>query len=156
MLKITIPGMEEITLDHLLLDYNGTLACDGKIKPGVLEKLEKLSHSLRIHVITADTFGSVQEQCDASFIHIHIIGKESQDHAKLAYLKALGPEQTVAIGNGRNDALILEEARLGFAILQEEGCATKSLLASDILFQSINDALDVLLNVNRLIATLRT
>jgi len=156
MLKIMIPGMEEITLDHLLLDYNGTLACDGRIKPGVLEKLEKLSHSLSIHVITADTFGSVQEQCDASFIHIHIIGKEAQDRAKLEYLKQLGPQHTVAVGNGRNDALILEEARLGFAILQEEGCAAKSLLASDVLFHSINDALDVLLNANRLIATLRT
>ena len=156
MLKITIPGMDEITLSHLLLDYNGTLACDGQIKAGVLERLEKLSQSIKIHVITADTFGSVQEQCDTSFIHIHIIGKEAQDHAKLAYLKTLGPEHTVAIGNGRNDALILEAAELGFAVLQEEGCATKSLLASDVLFQSINDALDVLLSANRLVATLRT
>jgi soluble P-type ATPase len=156
MLKIKIPGMEEIILDHLLLDYNGTLACDGKIKPGVLRKLEKLSQSLRIHVITADTFGSVQEQCDEPFIHIHIIGKEAQDRAKLEYLKQLGPQHTVAVGNGRNDALILEEARLGFALLQEEGCATQSLLTSDVFFQSINDALDVLLNANRLVATLRS
>lgn len=156
MLKITIPGMEEIRLDHLLLDYNGTLACDGQIKAGVLERLEKLSQSLNIHVITADTFGSVQEQCDAFFIHIHIIGKEAQDRAKLEYLKQLDPQHTVAVGNGRNDALILQEARLGFALLQEEGCATQSLLTSDVLFQSINDALDVLLNANRLVATLRT
>ncbi|MDD3592057.1 MAG: ATPase P [Sulfurovum sp.] len=156
MLKITIPGMEEIRLDHLLLDYNGTLACDGQIKAGVLERLEKLSQSVKIHVITADTFGSVQEQCDASFIHIHIIGKEAQDRAKLEYLKQLDPQHTVAVGNGRNDALILQEARLGFALLQEEGCATQSLLTSDVLFQSINDALDVLLNANRLVATLRT
>lgn len=155
MLKIAIPGMEEITVHHLLLDYNGTLACDGQMKPGVMEKLEALSKQLKIHVITADTFGSVQEQCNQPFIHIHIIGKESQDHAKIDYLKRLGEKQTVAIGNGLNDALILQEAILGFAIQQEEGCATRSLVASDIVFQSINDALDLLLNENRLIATLR-
>jgi len=148
--------MEEILLEHLLLDYNGTLACDGTIKPGVLERLEKLSHSLHIHIITADTFGSVQKQCDTPFLSIHIIGKEAQEHAKLAYLTQLGAQHTVAIGNGRNDALMLQEARLGFAILQEEGCAAKSLLACDMLLKHINDALDVLLNEKRLIATLRT
>ena len=155
MLNIMIPGMDEITVEHLLLDYNGTLACDGQMKPGVLEKLEKLSKVLKVHVITADTFGSVQEQCSAPFFHIHIIGKESQDHAKLDYLKRLGAQNTVAIGNGLNDALILQEAVLGFAIQQEEGCATRTLIASDIVFQNINDALDLLLNENRLIATLR-
>jgi soluble P-type ATPase len=147
--------MTEITVEHLLLDYNGTLACDGQIKAGVLEKLEQLSQQLKIHVITADTFGSVQEQCNVPFIHIHIIGKESQDYAKLDYLKHLGARHTVAVGNGLNDALILQDAVLGFAIQQEEGCATKSLVASDIVFQNINDALDLLLNENRLIATLR-
>ena len=156
MLKITVPGMDEITIHHLLLDYNGTLACDGQIKPGVLEKLEQLSQHLKIHVITADTFGSVQDQCNEPFIHIHIIGKGAQDQAKLDYLTTIGAEHTVAIGNGRNDAMILQHAQLGVAILQEEGCSTKSLLASDIVFQSINEALDVLINQNRLIATLRT
>ncbi|MFT7879577.1 MAG: ATPase P [Sulfurimonas sp.] len=155
MLNIKIPGMDEITVEHLLLDYNGTLACDGQIKPGVLEKLEQLSKELKIHVITADTFGSVQEQCNVPFIHIHIIGKESQDHAKLDYLKRLGEKHTVAVGNGLNDALILQDAILGFAIQQEEGCASRSLIASDIVFQHINDALDLLLNENRSIATLR-
>jgi soluble P-type ATPase len=150
-----IPGMDEITVEHLLLDYNGTLACDGQIKAGVLEKLEQLSKQLKVHVITADTFGSVQEQCNVPFIHIHIIGKESQDYAKLDYLKHLGAQRTIAVGNGLNDALILQDAVLGFAIQQEEGCATRSLIASDIVFQNINDALNLLLNENRLIATLR-
>lgn len=155
MLKITIPGMDEMVIDHLLLDYNGTLACDGQIKPGVLQKLEQLSQHINIHVITADTFGSVHEQCNYPYIHIHVIGKESQDHAKLDYLNTLGAKHTIAVGNGLNDALILQGAILGFAIQQEEGCATKSLLASDIVFQNINDALDILLNKNRVIATLR-
>jgi soluble P-type ATPase len=155
-LKVNIPGMDEITLRHLLLDYNGTLACDGMIKLGVLEQLETLSKQLTVHVITADTYGSVQQQCDLPYIKIHVIGRERQDIEKLNYLKSLGEEETIAIGNGLNDALILQHAALGFALLQEEGCATKSLLASDVVFKSIHQALDTLLNESRLIATLRS
>ena len=156
MLKINIPGMKEITVRYLLLDYNGTLACDGMIKQGVLEQLETLSKRVAVHVITADTYGSVQQQCDVPYIKIHFIGKEWQDVEKLNYLKMLGEEHTIAIGNGLNDALILQHAILGFALLQEEGCYTKSLLAGDIVFKNINDALDALLNESRLIATLRS
>lgn len=156
MLTLNIPGKEKIAVCHLLLDYNGTLACDGQIKTGVLERLEKLSEHVNIHVITADTFGSVHEQCDKDFITIHIISKEAQDKAKLDYLNTLGAEQTVAVGNGLNDALILKHAALGFALLQEEGCFTGSLLSSDVIFKSINDALDALLYPDRLVATLRS
>jgi soluble P-type ATPase len=156
LLKINIPGMDEIAIRHLLLDYNGTLACDGMIKPGVLEQLETLSKQVTVHVITADTYGSVQQQCDLPYIKIHVIGREKQDIEKLNYLKSLGEEDTIAIGNGLNDALILRHAVLGFALLQEEGCAIKSLLAGDVVFKSINDALDALLNESRLIATLRS
>jgi soluble P-type ATPase len=147
--------MDEITIRHLLLDYNGTLACDGMIKPGVLEQLETLSKQVTVHVITADTYGSVQKQCDLPYLKIHVIGKDQQDIEKLNYLKSLGEKETIAIGNGLNDALIIQHAALGFALLQEEGCATKSLLASDVLFKSIHEALDALLNESRLIATLR-
>ena len=110
--------MEEIAVRHLLLDYNGTLACDGMIKPGVLEQLETLSKQVTVHVITADTYGSVQQQCDVPYIKIHVIGKDQQDIEKFNYLKSLGEEDTIAIGNGLNDALILQHAALGFALLQ--------------------------------------
>jgi soluble P-type ATPase len=61
----------------------------------------------------------------------------------------------IAIGNGKNDSLILSQAALGFAVVQEEGISTKTLFASDVVFQTINNALEALLNPNRLIATLR-
>lgn len=59
MLVMEIPGRETLKLVHLVLDYNGTLACDGEIKNGVLEQLEQLADQLQVHVITADTHGSV-------------------------------------------------------------------------------------------------
>jgi soluble P-type ATPase len=59
------------------------------------------------------------------------------------------------MGNGKNDALMVSCAALGFAILQEEGTSTKTLMASDVVFKSINDALDALIYPKRLVATLR-
>jgi soluble P-type ATPase len=50
---------------------------------------------------------------------------------------------------------MLEEAALGIAVLGPEGLAVPALLAADVLVASIEDALDLLLNPRRLIATLR-
>ena len=155
MVRIEVPGMELLEIEHLVLDYNGTIAINGILIEGVMERLGKLSVLLDIHVITADTYGSVHEQCHGHYISVHVIGKYHQDREKLTFLESLKPEHCVAIGNGKNDLLILSHAALGFAVIQEEGISTKTLLASDVVFQSINDALEALLNPNRLIATLR-
>jgi hypothetical protein len=39
MLEINIPGFKDQCLSHLVLDYNGTLACDGRPLAGVRERL---------------------------------------------------------------------------------------------------------------------
>jgi soluble P-type ATPase len=155
MLNIDIPGREPLQVTHLLLDYNGTIACDGIIKEGVLSRLEQLSQSLQIHVLTADTYGSAHEQCAVGYIRLHVIGKTDQEHEKQKYLRSLGSAACVAIGNGRNDALMLSEAALGFAVLQEEGLCVQSMNASDVLYRSIVEALDALIVPKRLTATLR-
>ncbi|WP_319379812.1 HAD family hydrolase [Thiomicrorhabdus sp.] len=155
MLQIEIPGNQTLQLQHLVLDYNGTIACDGTVKPNVLSKLQELSEQLQVHVITADTHGSVHAACSGNFIQITVIGQRDQDRQKKAYVDQLGAEGCVAIGNGLNDALMLEDAALGVALIQEEGCATKTLIASDLSFSSIEDVLDSLLKPKRIIASLR-
>jgi hypothetical protein len=35
MLAVDIPGFGRFELDHLVLDYNGTLALDGRLVPGL-------------------------------------------------------------------------------------------------------------------------
>ncbi len=155
MIRLEIPGMEPLEIEHLVLDYNGTMAVNGIIIAGVMERLEKLSVLLDIHVLTADTYGSVHEQCDGHTISVHVIGKYQQDREKLIFLESLKTQHCIAIGNGKNDALMVSHAALGIALIQEEGTSTKTIMASDIVFKTINDALDSLLNPNRLIATLR-
>jgi len=50
---------------------------------------------------------------------------------------------------------MLKEAGLGIALIGDEGCSTETLLGSDVVCNSIKDALGLLLNDKRLIATLR-
>ena len=60
-----------------------------------------------------------------------------------------------AIGNGANDADMLQTAAVGIAVLGAEGLAAETLLAADVVCANPLDALDLLLNPRRLIATLR-
>ena len=62
MIAVDIPGLRELRLEHLVLDYDGTLAEDGNLLPGVAAALKALAQVLQIHVVTADTFGSAAEQ----------------------------------------------------------------------------------------------
>jgi len=155
MLEINLPGGPQLRLSHLILDYNGTLAGDGSILPGVSERLKILAKRLEIHIVTADTFGSVRTQVAHLPVQVAVILPERQAQAKAAYLENLGPANSAAIGNGRNDALMLQQAALGIAVIQTEGAATAALLAAELITSGIVDALDLLLHPDRLKATLR-
>lgn len=155
MMRLEIPGNNTLEIEHLVLDYNGTIAFKGEIIQGVLERLSLLASSLKVHIITADTYGSVHQQCEGQDIFVSIIGLENQDREKLMFIESLGASHCISIGNGKNDALMLAHSALGFSVIQEEGTSTQTLIASDVVFKSINDALDALIYPKRLIATLR-
>ncbi|HLN63497.1 MAG TPA: ATPase P [Symbiobacteriaceae bacterium] len=155
MLALAIPGREPLALAHLVLDYNGTLAVDGNLMPGVSDRLMALAGRLDLHVITADTFGLAAVQLGSLPVTLQIIGAGDQAGAKVRLVESLGAGQVVAVGNGANDARMLKAAALGIAILGGEGAATPTLLASDLVVKSPNDALDLLLHPGRLAATLR-
>ncbi len=156
MLEIIIPGGKILNLLHLVLDYNGTIACDGRLIDGVAERLASLGQHMEVHVLTADTFGSVEQQLAKINCRLSIIPREHQDQAKKNYVQHLAVENCVCIGNGRNDSLMLKEAALGIAIVQTEGAAVEAVIAADVVVCSILDALDLLLHPLRLAATLRT
>ena len=156
MLEIEIPGYKRLQLKHLVLDYNGTLASDGIRLDGVESRLKALAGQLQIHVLTADTFGQVQSALAGIPCQVLILPPGNQHLAKLNYVEKLDPAMTVCIGNGRNDRLMLQEAALGIAVMQEEGAAVEALLAADVAAPSSLVALDLLLNPLRLVATLRS
>lgn len=155
MIEIRIPEFGSLALRHLVLDYNGTLACDGQLLPGVRERLQLLSDNLQVHVVTADTFGQAKEALSGVACTLSILSPGKQTEAKLAYIRQLGLTSSVCIGNGCNDRLMLKEAVLGIAVIQEEGGASTTLFAADVVTKSIQSALDLLINPLRLVATLR-
>jgi soluble P-type ATPase len=156
MLELKIPGYGHLRMTHLVLDFNGTLACDGRLIDGVRPRILALRDSLEIHVLTADTFGRVGSAIDGMGCTLSIIGGKSEAEEKLQYIQKIGTEQTVCIGNGRNDRLMLKAATLGIAVIQAEGASVQALFWADAVTLNILDALDLLLNPLRLLATLRS
>ena len=152
---IEIPYYKTLQLEHVVLDYNGTIAQDGQLKVEVKTLLPTLCENYTIHVITADTFGSVKAQMEGFNVTVTVLQTDNHTSEKAAYIDGLGKINCVAIGNGNNDSNMLQNAILGIAIIGNEGCATSTLLQSDISCSCIEDALMLLVNEKRLIATLR-
>lgn len=152
---IDIPGTGPIEIKNILLDYNGTLAIDGKLISGVSEALNRISTEISVHVITADTFGSVENELKTVNCVLSKIPETGQDQSKLEYLRKLGKDTTLCVGNGRNDLRMLKEAVLGIVLVQEEGACTKTVLAADIVCRSVLDVFAFFENPARLKATLR-
>ena len=155
MIHIDIPGFRVLNLKYLLLDFYGTIAFDGRVNEEIRELLRKIQTVVEIHIITADTFGTVVESMEGFDVKITTIAPGHEDKAKQDLLQELGKEFTVAIGNGRNDRLMLKVASLGIMVINEEGISSKALQSADIICRSISEALDLLLNPNRIKATLR-
>lgn len=155
MNAVDIPDFGTYDIDHLVCDLNGTLAVDGELLPGVAEALNALARSLQIHVVTADTFGTVQRALEKVDCRIHMLRPDDQRHAKLAYVYVLGPQRTICIGNGRNDVDMLRAAAVGIAVINAEGAAGETIAAADVVCNSIDDALALLREPKRLVATLR-
>lgn len=150
-----IPGFGRLELTDAVCDYNGTLAADGLLIDGVHERIQRLSSELRVHVVTADTFGSAATQLQRLPCALVILDAENQAEAKRDFVQSLSAAHVVAIGNGRNDRMMLEAAALGIAVCGAEGAAAHVLQAGDIVVGRIVDALDLLLHPKRLMATLR-
>ena len=155
MIEYKISGRDTILAQHLVLDYNGTIAFEGKLINEVEYLLNTLSDKLDIHIVTADTFGTVKKELQNVSCTIDIIGDENQDVQKSNIVDSLGNEKVIAIGNGRNDALMLERSALGIMTIQQEGAFSKLFNYSDIVCNNIIDALKILLNAKQINATLR-
>lgn len=156
MLQLEIPGWKRLALEYLVLDFNGTLACDGRLLPGVATRLARLAERLEVHVVTADTFGDVRTQLGEVPCRLQVLDCGDQAGQKAALVETLGADAVAAVGNGRNDRRMLQVAGLGIAVVQREGCAVEALMGADVAAPDILSALELLLEPLRLTATLRS
>jgi P-type E1-E2 ATPase len=155
MIELNIPGRGTFQLEHLVLDVNGTIAKDGRLLDKVARPLAALKDRLTIHLVTADTYGK-QGHIDL-MLAMKAVRLQPGDEVRQKgdYVRSLGAEKVVAIGQGANDAEMLKAAAIGIAVLSEEGLAVEALLNASIVMHTIYDALNLLEFPSRLVATLR-
>ena len=155
MIELNIPGRGTIQLKHLVCDVNGTLAIDGKLQEGLPRLLRALQDRLTVHLLTADTHGGqalIDQQMGLQAVRVKP-GNEAEQKAE--YIQQLTAAQVAAVGQGANDAAMLKTAALGIAILSNEGVASDTLLAADLVVPDIYTALELFDHPLRIVATLR-
>ena len=155
MIIIEIPGREPLRIDHVVLDYNGTVAVDGLLLKGAVERISRLREHVKVHVLTADTCGTVTRQCEPLGVEVRTFPREGAAGCKEEIVRGL--EGGVAcLGNGFNDIQMFDAARLSIAVLEREGMCAALLSHASVVVRSIEDGLDLLLKPDRLRATLRS
>ncbi|MDA3947263.1 MAG: haloacid dehalogenase [Helicobacteraceae bacterium] len=152
---IEIPNFKTLEITHIVCDYNGTIAKDGIVLPAIKPLFAQLCKRYTLHVITADTFGSVHAQLEGYNTQIKVLSSDDHTKEKADYITQLGSEGCGAMGNGNNDSEMLKTAAIGIAVLGDEGCSKDALINADMICQNSADALALFLETKRLIATLR-
>lgn len=155
MIIYEIPGREDIEIKNVVLDYNGTIAVDGKLLKGVKELLSILKEHVNIYILTADTYGTVEEECKDIGAKVLSFPKGNAGKSKQDIVKELGGDRTITVGNGFNDIPMFQESALSIAVIEGEGTSGKLLLHADIVARNIIEALDIILSKNKVKATLR-
>ena len=155
MIRIDIPGFGQLSLKYLVSDFTGTLSEDGKLLPGVKARLNQIAKKLDIFILTSDTFGTAEKELKEVDCKVQILSNKNVDVQKEKFVRKLGKESVVAIGNGNNDRKMVGIARLGIIVTVAEGSAVSALTAADVSVKNPIDALDLLLRPKRCKATLR-
>lgn len=159
-IAIEIPNFPDISIRRIVTDYNGTLSQGGKVSPGVVERLRRLSELVEIDVITSDTFGTAAAELAPAGLQPLLLPTDARhDRAKEAHVKSHEAAHIAAFGNGNNDSWMLKAVKdgggLAIAVDNGEGCSVQTLFNAEIFVVGIANALDLLLDPIRCKATLR-
>ena len=73
VIQVNIPGRDTMNLEILVLDFNGTVALDGEMLESVKHSIFRLSSFLKIHILTSDTYGTVERQCEKLPVQVRVL-----------------------------------------------------------------------------------
>jgi soluble P-type ATPase len=90
VISVVIPGFGSLDLEHLVCDYNGTLATDGRLLASVAPLLAELAQAVRVHVLTADTHGRAAEEIASLPVELTVVDAVNQAEAKRDFVERLG------------------------------------------------------------------
>ncbi len=158
-IAVDIPGARTLRIDTLLTDYTGTLSYGGAATAEVTSLLRQVAASIDIRILTADTFGTADREIGFLPLEVVKLAPEAQDEQKARCAAEYDLSRAAAFGNGANDRLMLRAVRqaggLAVAVDNGEGCAVAALLEAEVFVTGAANALLLLLEPDRLKATLR-
>ncbi|GAX87064.1 conserved hypothetical protein [Lebetimonas natsushimae] len=152
-MKLEIQNVGTIEIKNIVLDFNGTIAKDGRVYEEIKDKIIKLAKNFDIYVLTSDTHGNAKKELSELPVKLQILKTSNHTEEKKEFVENL--KNTFAVGNGSNDSLMLKVADIGVCVINDEGVSSKSIINCDILCKSIIDALNLLEYPKRIVATLR-
>ena len=178
MISIERPGLNPLEIEYILLDFDGTLAIDRRVHPKAKDKINLLSKRVKIYVfVNPPTIPNnkvnpptppfnkggkggilakelIKERLRKVKAEIIYLVEGDASRSKLDLLRQLGPTRCAAIGNGMDDAILIQQAGIGICIIGKEGSSGEAVTNADLVFTDILDALDFLLKPLRQKATL--
>ncbi len=154
MKTIAIPGYGSLELKNVVLDLNGTVTESGELVPGVLDYMEALkTKGFNIYVLSGDTRGNLRQAFERCPSVETVVTKTARE--KRSFVESIGPQHTVCVGNGNIDVQMFKVAKLSICTIQAEGATIKAMLQADVVVNHIKDVFEIILDPNKLIATLR-
>jgi soluble P-type ATPase len=154
MIAIQRPGQGPLEVDFILLDFEGALASDRRVHPKAKDKINLISKRTKIYILAKGEKERVAEALRKVKAEIIEFAEGKASEGKLNFLRELGPAKAVAIGNGVDDALMIEESGFGICVIGKEGAAGGAVQKADLVVMNVVDALDFLLKPLRQKATL--
>ncbi len=154
MISIQRPRQEPLQIEFILIDFEGTLASDRRVHPKAKDKINLLSKRTKIYILTKGEKEVIAETLKKVKAEIVYLTEGEVSQRKLDLLRQTGAARTIAIGNGVDDAPMIEEAVLGICVIGKEGASAETMKKADVVVLNILDALDFLLKPLRQKATL--
>jgi soluble P-type ATPase len=154
MIPIERPGLNPLEIEFVLIDFEGTLAIDRRVHPKAKDKINLLSKRTKIYILTKEKKELIEERLRKVKAEIIYLAEGDSSQRKLDLLRQLGPTGCVAIGNGLDDAAMIQEAGIGICVIGKEGSSGEAVKNAALVFTDILDALDFLLKPLRQNTTL--
>ena len=154
MILLQRPGQDPLEIEFIMLNFEGTLATDGRVHPKAKDKINLLSKRARIFIFTTGEKESVSAVLRNVKAEVVYLREGEASRGKLDLLQQLGPRRAVAIGSGMSDIEMIQNSGLGIGVMSREGTLSEVIGKADLVFMTVVDALDFLLKPLRQRATL--
>ncbi len=156
MIETEIPSLGKIAIKNIVFDLNGTLVMRGQISDNIKTKLKTLAKTVRVIIASGDIRGNLADIGKELGVETHRLKLDlPEDEEKRLLIEELGAENTAAVGNGVNDNKMLKEAKIGIAVMGQEGAAIETINNANIVVTDPAHALNLFLHPIILNATLR-